>query len=140
MPNEIIFLVNACCSLFMTGLIWYVQLVHYPSFKFVSTSNFGDFHNFHSLRTGFIVMPVMCTELITSGILTWQTSFISLQAIGFYLVLLNWLSTFTLSVPTHAKLSNGKDDKLIRHLVLTNWPRTVLWTVKSALAISLILD
>lgn len=47
-------------------------------------------------------------------------------------VLAIWGCTFFLSVPLHAVLGKGKDAAVIRRLVNTNWPRTVLWTAKAA--------
>lgn len=119
----------------MTGLIWYVQLVHYPSFHFVEETRFREFHNLHSSRTGFIVMPVMIAELVTSGVLSWFYGWVSLHALGFYLVIGVWLSTFLLSVPIHAKLSSSRNAVLIDRLVSTNWVRTILWSVKSGLGL-----
>lgn len=118
----------------MMGLIWYVQLVHYPSFSFVSAENFADFHLHHSVKTGLIVMPIMILEITTSGALWWKEGYLSANAIGFYLVLLIWASTFFLSVPYHNLLSLGKDVQVIDKLVATNWIRTALWTVKSLLS------
>jgi hypothetical protein len=46
-------------------------------------------------------------------------------------VLIVWLSTFVLQVPIHNRLKAGKKDSKIRHLVATNWIRTVSWTLKT---------
>jgi len=48
-----------------------------------------------------------------------------------FLVVIIWLSTFTLQVPIHRRLQTGKDDARIRRLVSTNWIRTIAWTVKA---------
>lgn len=122
----------------MMGLIWTIQLLHYPSFQFVDENNFKDFHRFHNQKISFIVIPVMISELVTSGLLWWNEGYLSLNGIGFYLVLLIWVSTFLLSVPNHAKLSKGKDDVVITALVNTNWVRTMLWTVKAGLSLCII--
>lgn len=115
---------------FMTGLIWLIQLVSYPSFLFVEEKRFLEFHHFHSSRISLIVSPVMSIELISAAGLAlfmggwlWWTN-----AVG---VVLIWLSTAFLSVPLHGQLGLGKDINLIRKLVQTNWPRTVLWSVRS---------
>tara|TARA_R110002126_G_scaffold53886_2_gene145943 strand:+ start:4288 stop:4659 length:372 start_codon:yes stop_codon:yes gene_type:complete len=118
----------------MTGLIWYVQLVHYPSFHFIDKDAFSEFHAHHSLKTGIIVMPVMSLELATSGALAWSDGWFSLNAFGFYFVILIWLSTLFFSVPKHNALAHGKVDSLIDGLVHTNWIRTVLWSIKSGLS------
>lgn len=138
MDLNLIFLVNLASSLFMMGLIWTIQLLHYPSFQFVDENNFKDFHRFHNQKISFIVIPVMISELVTSGLLWWNEGYLSLNGIGFYLVLLIWVSTFLLSVPNHAKLSKGKDDVVITALVNTNWVRTMLWTVKAGLSLCII--
>ncbi|MBO6523446.1 MAG: hypothetical protein JJ971_06465 [Balneolaceae bacterium] len=135
MDLNLIFLINLSASLFLTGLIWTIQLVHYPAFHFVDEADFLNFHPFHNRRISFIVIPVMITELITSGFLWWNDELFSLNAIGFYLVCLIWTSTFLLSVPNHAKLAKGKDDIVITSLVNTNWVRTILWTVKAGLSV-----
>ena len=66
-----ILLLHFVCCLFMTGLIFYVQIVHYPSFSFVSEKRFRDFHHFHVRRTSYVVMPVMLAELVTGALLLW---------------------------------------------------------------------
>lgn len=134
-----IFLLNLSTSLFLAGLIWIIQLVHYPSFHFVNEAVFKDFHQFHNRRISLIVIPVMITELLTSGILWLNDGAFSLNGIGFYLVCLIWLSTFLLSVPNHARLSKGKDETVIKSLVNTNWVRTVFWTAKAGLSSYIVL-
>jgi|TARA_R100000541_G_scaffold49940_1_gene57095 hypothetical protein len=140
MSLETIFLINTFSTFFMTGLIWYVQLAHYPSFHFISDENFSRFHKHHSMRTGIIVMPVMSIELATSGVLAWMEGWTTLNAFGFYLVILIWLFTFLLSVPKHNALKHGKVDSLIDGLVNTNWFRTILWSMKSGLSFWVLLE
>ncbi len=53
------------------------------------------------------------------------------SAVAFFLVVLIWLSTFTLQVPIHKRLQSGKDKTLIRRLLKTNWIRTVAWSMKA---------
>ncbi len=82
---------------------------------------------------------MMITEFTTSALLWWNDGAFSLNGLGFYLVLLIWISTFLLSVPNHAKLAKGKDDTHINRLINTNWIRTVLWTVKAGLSLYILL-
>ncbi|MFZ8932312.1 MAG: hypothetical protein ACO20H_10435 [Bacteriovoracaceae bacterium] len=118
----------------MTGLIWLIQLVHYPSFHFISTENFKRFQEFHMRRISFIVIPVMLVEITTAIILFNNDS-------SFYLLLnlllntLTFASTYLLSVPIHNKLTQGKDINMIKKLIFTNWPRTVFWSLRSLLLI-----
>jgi hypothetical protein len=39
-------------------------------------------------------------------------------------------STVLLSVPLHARMAESPDESIGRRLVLTNWPRTIAWTVR----------
>lgn len=124
----------------MTGLIWLVQLVHYPAFEDIGEWNFTSFHRDHSRKIAYIVVPVMSVELITSFILFLEDDILGLNAIGFYLVVLIWASTFMLSVPTHQVLRKGKNESSIEYLVLTNWIRTIFWTLKASISFWLLVQ
>ena len=50
----------------MVGVIWVIQLVHYPSFKYVKESDYIIFQKYHMSNISYIVFPVMFTELITA--------------------------------------------------------------------------
>ena len=133
-----ILIINIFSAFFATGLIWTIQLVHYPSMRFVSRDKFELFHSFHQLRISIIAMPLMAIELITTIILFMhninnESSLIF--KINLIIVTLIWFSTFFIQVPLHQKLSKGKKTSLIDKLVLTNWFRTVLWTLRSILII-----
>lgn len=126
--------IHRFCCFFLTGLIWTIQLVHYPSFKYADQDNFTDYMTFHQMRISIIVIPIMLLELTLGTILlflipqgwTW---------INFVLLIGIWLSTFFLSVPKHNQLSQSFSPSTISQLVITNWPRTVLWTLRSGLII-----
>jgi hypothetical protein len=116
------------CCFCLTGLIWVIQILHYPSFHFVDLS-FKDFHGFHSARISMIVMPLMLTEIGTAAYLAVQNP--SRFGLNFLGVLLIWASTFFLSVPLHNQLAGERQSELISQLVWTNWPRTILWSLRS---------
>ena len=126
---NLLLMINFAISSYLLGLIVTVQLVHYPSFIYVDRKLFNKFHLFHVRRISFAVMLPMAAELIASFALAYYrpelTSFILLG-----LVVLIWLSTATLSVPRHNKLSHDKNPRLISELVLTNWPRTIFWALR----------
>ena len=126
---NLLVLINFAISSYLLGLIVTVQLVHYPSFIYVDRKLFNKFHLFHIRRISFAVMIPMAAELVASLALAFVnpeiTSFILLG-----LVLLIWLSTAILSVPRHNKLSHNKNPRLISELVITNWPRTILWALR----------
>jgi hypothetical protein len=62
---------NLCASLFMTGVIWFVQIVHYPLFASVGAIDFPEYERRHANRTGYVVAPVMIFELGASFVLAW---------------------------------------------------------------------
>lgn len=112
-------------------LIWVVQLVHYPSFQFIDKEQFADFHIHHTRSISFIVLPLMLLELGIAAVLVLQHGFHWTYLIPLIMVLLIWASTFLIQVPDHNRLATGKDLQVVNRLVLTNWIRTVLWTVKA---------
>ena len=112
------------------GLIWTIQLVHYPAFRYVAEEQFNSFQKMHSFNITLFVAPLMIFELLAAGFLLVAPSISLSQAILFLIVLLIWMSTFFLSVPYHNTLSKGKDERVIEKLILTNWIRTILWTLK----------
>ena len=130
-------LIHAAATLFMTGLIWFVQIVHYPLFAEVGTGGFARYEQLHSARTTWVVAPVMLVELAAAAALVWmagaQTR--TLAWTGAALVAAIWLSTFFLQVPRHAQLTAGFDAGAHSALVSTNWIRTVAWSARAVLAL-----
>jgi len=126
-----ILIIHFSASLFMTGVIWLVQVVHYPSFKWISRDTFPAYTHFHQKRISWIVLPVMIVEL-TAAVLQVLTIGGRLSLLALILTLLIWISTFLLQVPLHRKLELGWNQPVMRSLVWTNWLRTILWTLKSS--------
>jgi hypothetical protein len=125
----------------MTGVIWFVQVVHYPLFAAVGADRFTAYEQRHTNRTGYVVAPPMIFELGSALLLAvkaWHTPFsaIAMSALG--LVLLNWLSTFLVQVPCHDQLCRGFSTSSYRRLVNTNWIRTAGWSLRSVLLIVLL--
>jgi hypothetical protein len=135
MNMKYIFLINLVSCVFMTGLIWCIQVVHYPLFENVGKESFPTYHSLHSIRITYIVLPVMCAEILTSFLLLGENDFMSanLSWVLFGMVLAVWASTFFLQVPMHGVLSSGIDIEAIHRLVNTNWVRTFFWTARTVL-------
>lgn len=130
-----IFLLHCMSGLFMTGIIWFVQIVHYPLFSQVSPGNFVRYEEQHTLLTTFVVLPPMFIELITATcLLRMRPQFLNQEqaVVVFTTTALIWLLTFLAHVPQHNTLGRGFSVELHAALVSTNWGRTVLWTLKSA--------
>ncbi|HET8864256.1 MAG TPA: hypothetical protein VFM80_01080 [Gracilimonas sp.] len=84
------------------------------------------------------MIPVMVAEIATSFGLAWIDGFTSLNAFGFYVVILIWAATGLFSIPAHSKLEDHKNEAAINTLVSTNWIRTILWTIKSGISFCLL--
>ena len=129
MKAERLILVHLFASLFMTGVIWTVQLVHYPLFDEVAVQTFPRFEQSHALRIGFVVIPPMTIELITASLLVGKIGAKLAGPARFWLAgltVLIWLLTFLIHLPQHEILARGFDEKLHGDLVWTNWGRTML--------------
>ena len=133
---ELILILNLTATFMLCGLIWTVQLVHYPSFHFFEKADFETHMASHKFRISFIVVPLMLMELITSAILGFYAdSLIFLHQVGFVIVVAIWLITFLVQVPLHNSISSGYRENSVTKLVRTNSVRTVLWSLKSLLGI-----
>lgn len=143
MPTEIsaIPLLHAFATVSMTGLIWFVQLVHYPMFARVGRETFIEYEREHQQRTTWIVGPLMLLELATAVWLAVHPPVGAPAMViwgGLTLLAVIWASTAFLQVPAHRALENGFDERHVRRLVSTNWIRTVAWTIRSVLALWLL--
>lgn len=137
-----VLLIHAAATWFMVGLIWFVQLVHYPLMAKVSPPAFVDYARAHQRRTSFIVLPVMLIELVTAGLVVWASDGTDiplwLALLGLGLLAVIWLSTFALQVPLHHHLAKGFDATACRRLVGTNWLRTAAWSARGVLALMML--
>ncbi len=115
---------------FMTGVIWTIQVVHYPSFSFAQ-EQFDRFHKFHSNRITWIVLPAMSIELLSAALIVYLNP--STLWIGNLAgVIVTWAATAFLSVPQHNKLARSFDSVASTKLTYTNWVRTLIWTARTA--------
>ena len=63
MSVKLLLLLSFGLAAYLTGVIWLVQLVHYPSFAQVPPAAFRAFHQSHLARMGWVVMAPMVAEL-----------------------------------------------------------------------------
>ncbi len=129
---------HAAATLFMTGVIWFVQVVHYPLFAEVGDEGFPAYAAAHSRRTAWVVVPPMLLELVT-GLLLLARRPTGVGAgaawVGMVLLAAIWLSTALLQVPRHQLLGAGFDIVAWRALVASNWVRTLAWTARAGLVL-----
>jgi len=126
----------------MSGLIWFVQVVHYPLFARVGNEAFAEYERQHVRRTGWVVGPLMLIEASSAVVimaLADSQPMRSLAVIGVALLGVIWLSTWGLQVPAHRLLEQGFNAQSARRLVLTNWIRTAAWTARGAVALAMLM-
>ena len=133
-----ILLIQIASTWFMVGLIWLIQVVHYPLFAHVGRDEFVGYSVKHQNRITWIVAPVMLIELVTAGLLVfWPIDGLSkfYFRIALGLLIAVWISTAAVQVPQHGKLASRYDRETIHRLVVGNWLRTALWTVRGILVL-----
>lgn len=133
---KLLFLLHLGATLAMVGLIWLVQIVHYPLFARVGAEQFIAYEQDHARLITYIVLPLMLIELIGAVALLFSRPDgipLSLVWIGAVLVAVIWLSTIFLQIPQHTHLAGGFDADAHRLLVLTNWLRTIAWSARGIL-------
>lgn len=131
-----LFLIHFFATVFMTGVIWVIQVVHYPLFARVGPETYVQYQREHEQRITWIVGPMMLLELGTALLLVrYPPAGIPRASMVWNLGLLAaiWLSTAFLQVPQHQRLEHGFDAAAIHALVNTNWVRTLSWSARAFL-------
>lgn len=136
--EETSLIANAAATLYMVGLIWMVQIVHYPLLAIIGTDRASDIAREHQRRTGNVVGPPMLVEgLSTLALLVWLP-----DDVWWWLPWLNGIflavalgCTVFLSVPLHEKMAKHPDNTVGRQLVVTNWPRTIAWSARGIVCV-----
>ena len=128
---------QAIVTWFMVGVIWFVQLVHYPLFAWVGNEYFAEYSVRHSRRTTLLVAPVMLLEVATALLGIWlrpPSVPVVLPFMGFLLLVLIWVSTIFVQVSQHDRLAQRFYKPAYHRLLQSNWLRTVAWSARSLLA------
>ena len=113
----------------MCVVLWLVQLIIYPSFLRVESSELLAWHKAYTFRVSFLILPLMFGQLLLAILSVIEGPDI-LDWIAFASVLVCWILTFFVSVPLHRKIEQNDTTWETREkLIMTNWPRTILWSV-----------
>jgi hypothetical protein len=129
---------HVAATWYLTGVIWLVQLVHYPMMGRTGAA-FDDCQRFHLRRMGAVVGPAMIVEAATGLALLWTAERTPVLWTASALLALIWISTFAIQVPCHNRLARTFDPRTHQQLVRTNWLRTIAWTARSLLVTAQIL-
>lgn len=136
-----IFCIHLLVTLMMLGVIWFVQIVHYPLFSAVSEASFVQYEELNVYYTGLLVAPLMVVELLTA-IFLWAKADLPCErrlfALGLGLVIVIWGVTFFVQVPLHEELQSGFELNIYESLVAGNWIRTILWSMRGGLLLAFV--
>jgi len=133
-------LAHVAATVFMCGVIWFVQLVHYPLLAVVPVASASSTALEHQRRTAWVVGPAMLVEgLTTLAVFFDRPAAVSwwLPWIGGALLTVALGSTILVSVPRHTRMAVNPDPGVGRELVLTNWPRTIAWSLRGAVVVAI---
>lgn len=110
-------------------LIWMVQIIIYPSFKFMGGTAFKQWHAKYTRLMTFFVAPLMLLQLVNTSLWIFH-DINAINIIRAVLVGYIWVNTFFIAVPIHAKLDIANETQIHKdNLIQTNWPRAAAWTL-----------
>ena len=138
---RLLLLAQAGASCAMAGLIWFVQVVHYPAYRFVGAAEMHRYQAHHQRATSWIVGPPMLVELAAALLLVvrplpeihpgWGWS-------GLGLLGVIWASTAFWQVPLHLRILNNGSAEDVGRLVRSNWLRTAGWSLRATLSLAML--
>jgi hypothetical protein len=140
---EFVLLVNFVATAVMTGVIWFVQWVHYPLLASVPVDRAVETAVDHQRRTGQVLAIPMALEGVTTlWLLASRPDVVSLILpwLGAVLLAVALGSTVFVSVPLHAKMATNPTVDVGRRLVVTNWPRTIAWSARAIVSSAMLLQ
>ncbi len=141
--SEIILLANFVAATVMTGVIWFVQWVHYPLLANVPVGDAVKVAEQHQRSTGQVLAIPMAVEGFTTlGLLISRPEGVQIiwPWVGAVLLAIALGSTVFLSVPLHAKMATNPTAELGHRLVVTNWPRTIAWSLRAVVCTVMLLQ
>lgn len=133
--------VHALVTCMLAGLIWFVQVAHYPLLGAVGERAFARYQTRNLVRTTWVVAPLMLAELASAAGLLYLTRRDAgaerLAWIGMSLLASIWISTAAVQVPLHARLERAFDARAVARLTASNWVRTLAWSARAVVALEL---
>ena len=139
--NQVL-VVQVAATWFMVGMIWMVQVVHYPLFRAIPASSFSSYEAAHTAAIGRLLILPAGTEVVSAAALVWFRP----DAVPLWMVMLSgallaaiWVATALVQAPLHRRLLNGYDRATVDRLVRSNWFRTGAWTLRGVLVAAMLL-
>ncbi|WP_031428166.1 hypothetical protein [Flavimarina sp. Hel_I_48] len=128
MPNTLS-LLRLLFDFGMLVLIWLVQVIIYPSFRYYSKRNLKRWHKKYMQVSAILIAPQMLGQLIITVLQCYddQNSYTTMSLI---ILIILWAHTFYQFVPLHNAIKTAeKTSEITLKLVNYNWWRTILWSM-----------
>lgn len=141
--TDLVLVLGAGATWTMVGVIWFVQVVHYPLLGTIGADRAPEVGSRHQSLTAYVVGPPMAVEGVTTLVLLvaapdgvaaalpWLAAVLLAVALG---------ATVTLSVPRHRRMLDAPGPDIGVGLVATNWVRTAAWTGRGVLLVVMLLQ
>lgn len=134
----VVLLAQLVSTAVLTGIIWTVQLVHYPLMARVGPNEQVAYAQAHAPRmAGVVMLPWTVQGASIGWLLIARPEIIPTPALAGAAIAAatTVLVTVVASVPAHDRLRVAPDALAHRRLVRTNWLRTFAWSIHLALAV-----
>jgi hypothetical protein len=110
-------------------VLWLVQLIIYPGFYYSADTTFIDWHVSYVKRIMLFVLPLMAGQLTIHAASFYAAPSLP-EALILLFILIAWTISLAWSAPCHKKLhEQGRSEKIIKSLLLSNLLRAICWTV-----------
>jgi hypothetical protein len=129
-------LANAAVACALTGLIWTIQVVHYPLFAHVGEAEWVAYEREHQRRITCVVAPLMLANVALAVAVVVDAA-TALRWVNLALAAAVFAATALVYSPLHGRLSTTHDRAGIDRLVALNWWRTAAWTAQAVVALVL---
>lgn len=116
----------------MTGSIWMVQTVLYPTFNFIDPKRHMQFERLHQQKLSALFIPFMLIEVITSLVLCFsENNYFYLIYVNILLVAAILYVTYVVQKPTKSNRGKKRGRNAVKKMIWGNWARTILWSVRA---------
>ncbi|QEC49748.1 hypothetical protein FSW04_20680 [Baekduia soli] len=127
---------NLVVAAALAGLIWTIQVVHYPLFALVGAADRLRYQAEHQRRIARLVLPLMVADVaLAVAVLVREDA--ALGAANAALAVGLFAITGLVYAPMHGAMAGGATDRQITRLVRANWVRTAAWTAQVVVALAL---
>lgn len=125
----------------VTGQLWFCQVVIYPLFARVGPTEYVGYHGFYSRRIPLpVILPGFASFLASIPLALWGPVVPSwMTATNLAAGTVGLLVTVLLAIPRHNRLErDGRDDVVIDELVRFNMPRTLAASIQAGIALAML--